>query len=91
MVGNKNSRSWKLAEKLVYKAFEILKENDGELQGRRIIDEVGQEIELDDWAKGKYEKSGIDFKRFIDIPTNKFKACQLIAEKTADIKKSNNT
>ncbi|MGK7947846.1 MAG: restriction endonuclease [Xenococcaceae cyanobacterium] len=55
---NKNSRSWKLAEKLIYTAFAILKDNDGELQGKKVIEEVGQRIELDDWAKSRYEKSG---------------------------------
>lgn len=55
---SKNSRSWKLAEKLIYAAFQILKEHDGELQGRKVIEEVGKRVDLDDWAKGRYEKSG---------------------------------
>ncbi len=55
---SKNSRSSKLAEKLIYAAFQILKEHDGELQGRKVIEEVGKRVDLDDWAKGRYDKSG---------------------------------
>ncbi|MGL6345211.1 MAG: winged helix-turn-helix domain-containing protein, partial [Waterburya sp.] len=55
---NKSSRSWKLAEKVIYTAFQILKDKDGELQGKEVIELVGQKLELDDWAKSRYEKSG---------------------------------
>lgn len=58
MTKSKTSRSWKLAEKLIYAAFQVLKEHDGELQGRKVIEEVEKRIDLDDWAISRYEKSG---------------------------------
>lgn len=54
----KLSRSRALAAKVIFAAFQILKENGGELNGREVIEKVGQRVELDDWAKSKYEKSG---------------------------------
>jgi restriction system protein len=52
------SKSWKLAEQLIFTAFQILKEHDGQLQGNQVITQVGQRVALDDWAKARYEKSG---------------------------------
>lgn len=54
----KLSKSRALAAKVIYAAFGILKENGGELNGREVIEQVGEKIELDEWAKSKYEKSG---------------------------------
>jgi len=54
----KLSKSRALAAKVIYAAFQILKENGGELNGREVIEQVGEKIELDEWAKSKYEKSG---------------------------------
>lgn len=54
----KLSKSRTLAAKVIYAAFQILKENSGELNGREVIEQVGEKIELDEWAKSKYEKSG---------------------------------
>lgn len=54
----KLSRSRALAAKVIFSAFQIIKENGGELNGREVIEKVGQRVELDDWAKSKYEKSG---------------------------------
>jgi restriction system protein len=54
----KLSKSRALAAKVIYAAFQILKENGGELNGREVIAQVGEKIELDEWAKSKYEKSG---------------------------------
>ena len=54
----KLSRSSALAAKVIFAAFQILKENGGELNGREVVEKVGQRVELDNWAKSKYEKSG---------------------------------
>ena len=52
------SRSHKLKAKLIYAAFEILKNNGGELNGRELIDKIEIEVDLDDWAKHRYEQTG---------------------------------
>ncbi len=52
------SKSRALAAKVIYAALQTLKDNGGELNGRDVVEKVGQQIELDDWAKSKYEKSG---------------------------------
>ena len=54
----KQSKSIALASKVIFAAFEILKENGGELNGREVINQVEQRVDLDEWAKTKYEKSG---------------------------------
>ena len=54
----KQSKSLALASKVIFAAFEILKENGGELNGREVISQVEKRVDLDDWAKTKYEKSG---------------------------------
>lgn len=54
----KLSKSKELAAKVIYKTFQIIKENGGELNGRDVIEKVGATTELDEWAKSKYEKSG---------------------------------
>ena len=54
----KLSKSRALAVKVIYAALSILKEKGGELPGRVVIDEVGKRVELDDWAKARYEKTG---------------------------------
>jgi len=53
-----NGRSRKLAEQLIFELFSVLKENGGERKGREVIRTVGERVELDDWAKERYEKSG---------------------------------
>uniref|UniRef100_UPI0040577560 restriction endonuclease n=1 Tax=Candidatus Electronema sp. TaxID=2698783 RepID=UPI0040577560 len=52
------SASKALAIKLIHAALSVLQENDGEMPARELIDAVGQRVELDDWAKGHYEKTG---------------------------------
>jgi restriction system protein len=52
------SRSRALASKVIFAAFIILKEKGGQAPGREVVAEVENRIELDDWAKGTYEKSG---------------------------------
>ncbi|WP_291319360.1 restriction endonuclease [Desulfonatronospira sp.] len=54
----KQSKSLALASKVIFAAFEILKENGGELNGREVLSQVEQRVDLDDWAKARFEKSG---------------------------------
>lgn len=57
-MAKKLSQSKQLASKLIYAAVKILVEKGGEAPGKVVIDEVGQRVQLDDWAKAVYEKSG---------------------------------
>ncbi|MDD5766645.1 MAG: restriction endonuclease [Candidatus Marinimicrobia bacterium] len=52
------SRSWTLAAKVIYAAFQILKERGNEAPGREVVAEVEKRVQLDDWAKERYEKTG---------------------------------
>src|SRR5437016_5497780 len=54
----KLSKSRALAVSVIYTALTILKEKGGELSGREVIEEVGKRVELDEWAKARYEKTG---------------------------------
>ena len=52
------SRTRKIAAKVIYAAFEVLKENGGEMRSRDVIAQVEPRVELDSWATERYEKSG---------------------------------
>ena len=52
------SRSWTLAAKVIFAAFQILKEKGNEAPGREVVAEVEKRVQLDDWAKERYEKTG---------------------------------
>ena len=54
----KMSRSKALVVKTLYAAMQVLREHDGELRGKEVIEKVGKRVELDEWAKTRYEKSG---------------------------------
>ena len=54
----KQSRSRELAAKVVYAALEVLKENGGEMRSRDVMNEVEKRVDLDDWARQRYEKTG---------------------------------
>jgi len=60
-----------LAAKVVHAALEILRDNGGEMRSRDVIAAVEQRVELDDWAKQRYESSGtprwITFLHFFTI------------------------
>lgn len=47
-----------LAAKLIYKAFVILKNNGNELTFKDLLTKVENEVELSDWDKERYDKSG---------------------------------
>jgi restriction system protein len=58
MIQKNVSRSRSLAKKLIFNAFLILKENGKEMHGRELMDLLEKKVELDDWAKERYEKTG---------------------------------
>ena len=57
-IPKKLSKSSQLAAKLIYAAFKVLKAHGGELLGKEVVKEVEKHIELDEWAKSRYKKSG---------------------------------
>lgn len=54
----KLSKTKEIATKVIFAAFNILKENGGELSGREVIEKIEAHVELGEWAKSKYEKTG---------------------------------
>lgn len=54
----KLSRSRALAAKLIYAALSILRDNGKEMPMRELLAKVEQKVELDEWDKARYEKSG---------------------------------
>ncbi len=50
--------SRQLAAKVIYAALKILVQKGGEAAGRDVMDEIEKGVELDDWAKAVYAKSG---------------------------------
>ena len=58
MADKERSKSQVLKEKLTFAAFEILKKHGGELPGRELMDIIDRELDLDDWATERYEKTG---------------------------------
>lgn len=58
MANQQQSPSRQLASKVIFAAFQILKERGGEAPGREVVAEVGKRVQLDDWAKAIFEKTG---------------------------------
>lgn len=52
------SRTRPLAVKLIHAALTILRDNGKEMPMRDLLDRVAKVVDLDDWAKSHYEKSG---------------------------------
>lgn len=52
------SPSHRLAMKVLYAAFQILKEKDGESPGREVMVEIEKRVEFTEWEKSVYEKTG---------------------------------
>ncbi len=52
------SRSRQLAAKVIYASLQILKEKGSEAPGREVVAEVEKRVQLDEWEKEVYEKSG---------------------------------
>jgi len=55
---SKLSRSFSLGAKTIYAAMKILKESGREMPMRELITRVEKQVELDSWAKERYEKTG---------------------------------
>lgn len=59
MSNNKKlSRSRALAAKLIYQALSILRDHGKEMPMRELMTQVEQQVELEEWDKARYEKSG---------------------------------
>lgn len=52
------SKSRQLAEKVIFAAFNILQEAGGKLKGKEVIDRIRETVNLDDYDKHIYEKTG---------------------------------
>jgi restriction system protein len=52
------SRTRKLATKVIFAAFGILKENGGEMRSRDVIAEIEKRVDLGTWAEERYVSSG---------------------------------
>src|SRR4030042_5614231 len=52
------SRTHALAMKVLFAALQVLKDKGGELPGSKVFDEVRKRVEMDEWAKEQYSKSG---------------------------------
>jgi restriction system protein len=52
------SKSKIIAEKTIYAAFIILKENSGELRGKDVVDQIRESVDFNDYEKHRYEKTG---------------------------------
>ncbi len=46
------------AAKTVYAAFEIIKESDGSLPSREVLNQIPGKVNLTEWEKERYEKTG---------------------------------
>jgi restriction system protein len=47
-----------LAARLIFAALKILKESGGEMRGKQVLEEVEKRVQLGEWEKHRYEKSG---------------------------------
>jgi len=52
------SRTRQLSAKVMFAAMQILVEKGGEAPGREVIAQIEKRVELDEWAKEVYEKTG---------------------------------
>ncbi len=52
------SKSKIIAEKTIYAAFNILKENSGEYRGKDVVDKIRESVDFNDYEKHRYEKTG---------------------------------
>lgn len=52
------SSAKKTATKVLFEAFKVLKENGGQLRSKDVINQIRNRIELTDWEKERFEKTG---------------------------------
>lgn len=46
------------AIKVLFEAFKVLKDNGGQLRSKEVINKIRDQVELTDWEKERFEKSG---------------------------------
>jgi len=56
-----------VATKVVYAAFELLRENGGQMKVRDILAGVAKRVPLDDWAKERYESGYVRWQTFLQF------------------------
>jgi len=52
------SPTQEVASKVLFAAFEVLRDNGGGMRGRDVVRRIEERVELSDWAKERYESSG---------------------------------
>ena len=52
------SKSKIIAEKTIFAAFNILKENGGQLRGKEVVDKIRETVAFNEYEKHRYEKTG---------------------------------
>lgn len=52
------SKTQQVAEKTLFATFEILKEAGGELRGKEVLSQIPQRVELNEYERHVYEKTG---------------------------------
>ena len=52
------ARSKQIAAKTIFAALRTLKENGGSMPGRELMQKLDKTLDLDEWARSTYEKSG---------------------------------
>ena len=52
------SKSKKIAEKTIFAALTILKENGGEMRGKDVVDKIREKVSFDEYENHRYEKTG---------------------------------
>ena len=55
---DKLAPSKRSAAKTIFATFKILKEAGGQLPGKQVIDKIRNTVELTDWEKQVYQKTG---------------------------------
>jgi restriction system protein len=51
------SPSRKVATKVIYAAFRILKENGGSMRGSDLVEKIRKSVSFNDWEKERYQKT----------------------------------
>lgn len=54
----KISKSKQIAQKTIFATFNILKNNNGEMRGKDVVEKIRETIEFDDYENHVYEKTG---------------------------------
>lgn len=54
----KQSKSRQIAQRTIYAAFQILKENEGEMRGKEVVKQIQEKLTFDEYESHIYEKTG---------------------------------